>query len=304
MREPASVSVVVPVLNGGTDLARQLDALLAQRWSGTFEVVVADDGSTDGSREVVLARAQRDPRLRLVEPYGARGVSAARNRGTRATSGEAVCYADADDVVAEGWLAALAASLASHEVAAGRLDYDLLNPSWAADVRGRPLSRRLRVGRHDEAWPWAFGCNMAVRREAFDAVGGFDERLVGGGDDNDFSWRALKAGATLAWTPDAVVHYACRRDLAGLGRQARGYGRGDVWLSRLHEHAPEPPRVGPRVDREVRHVLALARQCRSRTSYAKAVWRRGYLEGVADARASEGLPEPRAGHHSPAPAHG
>lgn len=296
MSQPASLSVVIPVLNGAAGLGRQLDALLAQRWSGTFEVVVADDGSTDGTREIVLARAERDARLRLVEPYGLRGVCAARNRGTRASTGEAVAYVDADDLVAEGWLAAVAASLASSEIAAGRLEYDLLNPSWAADVRGRPLSRRLRVGRHDEAWPWAFGSNMAVRRDVFDAVDGFDERFVGGGNDKDFCWRAQKAGATLAWTPDAVVHYACRSDLAGIRRQARGYGRGDVWLSRLHEHASEPAPVGSRAEREARHLLALARHARSRTSYAKAVWRRGYVEGVAEARAVDGFPEPRPGH--------
>lgn len=288
------LTVVIPVLDGGPLLDRQLDALLASPAPDGLEVVVADDGSTDGTQERVLARAGSDPRLRLVPAGAARGVSAARNRATAAARNPAVAYCDADDVVAPGWAAAMAAALRAAPYVAGRLEHDRLNPGWAADVRGRPLERSLTKSRGGTGWEYAFGCNLGVRREVWEAAGGFDERLVGGGDDDDFSWRLRRLGVRPTWAPDAVVHYRCRSDLAGIWRQARGYGAARVRLSRIwpelwHEPGPDglppttPPWPLPTPEQSVerlRRRAGWAVRVRGRTGLGKVFWRDGWLAGV------------------------
>ena len=89
------VSVVVPVYNAGALLARTLDSILAQTFRD-FEVVCIDDGSTDGSRDVLKAYAEKDARIRLIFQKNAGGV-VARNRGLEESTGEAVYFCDHDD---------------------------------------------------------------------------------------------------------------------------------------------------------------------------------------------------------------
>ena len=112
------LSVVIPARNEEQTLPRQLDALLAQEWDKDWEVVVVDNGSTDGTAEVVTRLAQSDSRLRLISAVTP-GACHARNAGIAATSAPLLAFCDADDVVEPGWIAAIAAALAEHELVTG-----------------------------------------------------------------------------------------------------------------------------------------------------------------------------------------
>lgn len=278
------LSVVLPVLDGVALIGAQLDALLGQRWAPGFEVVVADNGSTDGTVALVRARAEQDDRLRLVTA-STRGVAAARNAGIAAAHAAHIAICDADDVVGPDWVRAMGEALQANELVGGPLEYDLLNPAWAADVRGRSQESGFLVDGPGPRWPYPFGCNTGVRRQLWTAVGGYDETLKGGGDDNDFAWRVrLEQGVEPVWVPGAVVHYRCRQDLRGVYRQARGYGAGTVRLAqRYAEHWPEPPRPPGRGEAVARFCGSLVRRGPDRRALGRAVFHLGWQLGARSA---------------------
>lgn len=239
---PRLVSVVIPAYNAAAVIGDQLDALARQTYAGAIEVIVADNGSTDRTREVVSARAAQLPAMRLVDAGGRPGASHARNVGSRAAAGDLIAYADADDVVEPGWVAALAEASRSADFLAGRPD--LLNDASATDVDGTAW---LDLPRGDlDFLPWALGGNCAVRTEVFREIGGWREDYPHGGDDVDFCWRVQLAGHPLRFVPEAVTGYRERETLRGLARQRFEFGTRAPQLYREFRHRGAR-RAGPGV---------------------------------------------------------
>ena len=119
--------MVVPVRNGMPWVEHQLRALTAQQIEVDWEVVVAENGSNDGTRSCVQRWSERCPRIHLVDASAGRGAGAARNIGVRAARGSLVAFCDADDVVRPGWLASMAAALADADLVAGVFDFSALD---------------------------------------------------------------------------------------------------------------------------------------------------------------------------------
>ena len=218
------VSVVVPVRDGIPWIDVQLRALAAQRCDPGWEVVVADNGSTDGTRASVLHWASRTPAIRLVDASGRPGPAAARNIGVAAARGRLLVFCDADDVVQPGWLSACVRALDEADAAAGTFDFTSLN-GGASSPPVVAATRQLAF------LPAGLGANLCVRRDAFEAVGGFAEDLVVG-EDIDLSWRLQLGGYRFAVATDAVVAKRERPTAAGVGRASWAYGRSGPVLYR------------------------------------------------------------------------
>ena len=185
-----AISVIVPVKNGLPWLHSQLRALLSQECSSPWEIVVADNASTDGTSKVVQDYACKHPRLRLVDASSVTGPGATRNFGVRAARGDIVAFCHADDVVHPGWVESWQRALADADMAAGRMD------SWSLNGLTPPCPDAPRPppqGRQFGYLEAAGSGNMAVRRNVFEAVGGFDKELLVG-EDTDLSWRLQLAG--------------------------------------------------------------------------------------------------------------
>jgi glycosyltransferase involved in cell wall biosynthesis len=220
--ERPSISVIIPARNVGSTLADQLRALSRQRVPVPWEIVVADNGSTDDTPSVAASFA-RDLPLTVVDASGRLGANHARNRGVAAARGELLCFCDGDDLVHDGWLAAYHASRDDWDLAGGAVDLCTLNShevqSWSGrwNIDGRPS-----IG----GWLTTInGCNFAVHREVHARVGGFDERYLAGGDDLEFGYRAQLAGHRLGYVPDAAVAYRLRPTLRATARQRYHLGR-------------------------------------------------------------------------------
>ncbi len=255
--ERLDVSVVIAARDAAATLPQQLNALAEQRTGRRWEVLVADNGSTDGTPDLARAHAGRLPSLRVLDASTQRGAGPARNAAARAARGEVLLFCDADDVVGPGWVERMGAALHEHEVAAGRLEWALLNDETAQRSRALPQEHGLQ---HSEPLPWlphASSSNLGVRADLFRRLGGFDTgaRYL---QDTDLCWRAQLAGADLAYVPDAVVHMRLRQTLRGSWRQGRSSGMGQRWLARRYgtvaaqRPAPEPERH-PVVDAEAVH---------------------------------------------------
>lgn len=224
------VSVVIPVLNGMPELEHQLDALAAQQTSAAWEVIVVDNGSTDGTKAHVESRKSQFPvHLRLVDASTRKGISHARNTGVAHAFGDKIAFCDADDRVGPTWIAAVDEALDAHDVSGGplRLLADPFDPS-AAEL---PYSSYTKTSRGGQVT----GCNMAVRRAALASAGGFDESLPPyGGEDLEFAIRLHQVGAKAGFAPKQVVYFRPTTRLKTKLRKLYQSGRCEVMIWRKH----------------------------------------------------------------------
>lgn len=226
MTVSVDISVVIPCLNGAATLGRQLDALLAQETDAEFEVVVADNGSTDGTAELVRKYSESAPHVRIVDAGGKRGVNVARNVGARCATGSHIVLCDADDMVQPGWLDAYwIAFQRGAQCVGGGVDRVLDS--------GEVLSRdREPYYPFIKGPAYADGANCGFTADAFRRVGGFDESFAGGADEIDFFWRLAGVGYELVMVPDAVVDKRMHTNLCDTFRQFFHFGCGEALLAR------------------------------------------------------------------------
>lgn len=192
------VSVVVATYGRGQRLGRLVAALEAQDLDEPFEVVVVDDGSRDGTWDVLADLADRSTlALRPLRHARNAGAAAARNTGWRAAAGELVVFTDDDCAPLPGWLRAMVAALQEAEVAQG-----CTIPDPAQAHLDGPFSRTLRET-SEGLYPTA---NVGYKRAALEQVGGFDEGYTAC-EDTDLALRVLDAGGCSAWVPEALVHH-------------------------------------------------------------------------------------------------
>ena len=210
------VSVVVPVFNKAPFLAAALDSIVAAVHSyGNAELIVVDHGSTDGSRELLQSRYANE--ARIADLRGGT-IAAVRNQGARLAAGSVLSFIDADCVIPPDYLGRLVEVLA--ESGAGATGAEVVpppSPSWVEDVWYR-LHRRARDGEQE----WIGSANLAVLRKAFDAVGGFDERLVTG-EDTELCQRLRDRGYRIYESKRlTVVHL-------GNAKTVREFYRKELW---------------------------------------------------------------------------
>jgi GT2 family glycosyltransferase len=215
-----SASVVIPTRDRPASLARCLAAL--GRQGGPFEVVVVDDGSGDAT---AVARVAAEAGATLIR-RGGNGPAAARNAGAGATGGSVICFLDDDCEPAEGWLTPLVAVAAQAGAAAGTtVNVAAGRPAAAAQA----ITNGLLGSSLDAAsgrLGFAPSCNLAVRRDLFEAVA-FDESFpLAAGEDRDWSARAGAAGHAPLYVPEAVVLHRHELSAGAFLRQQFRYGRG------------------------------------------------------------------------------
>ncbi len=204
---PVAVSVVVPARQAAATLPKTLRALARSDFAGASEIVVVDDASTDATGALATAAGARVVRLERQA-----GPAAARNAGIAAARGPLIAFTDADCEPAPGWLGAVVRGLDGADLVTGPV-----RPDPAVLVG--PYDRTLSIG---GASPLFETANLAVRRAMVERVGGFEAFAAGVGrpglrprpgqghfgEDAVFGWRARRAGARVAFLPDAVVHHA------------------------------------------------------------------------------------------------
>lgn len=233
------LSVVIPCYNAEDTLAEQLEALSSQRWDQPWEVVLADNRSTDRSREIAEGFRDRMPNLRIVEASARQGQPYALNVGAEAAEGASLAFCDADDVVGDGWVAAIGDALTEHDFVACRWDVTRLNTDAVQRSRGNAQVDGLQPYTNPPFLPHAGGGTLGVRRSVHLGVGGFDETLPVL-HDTDYCWRLQLQGVELHFVPEAVVHVRYRDTWRGIYGQARSYGAYNVLLYKRYRDRGMP----------------------------------------------------------------
>jgi O-antigen biosynthesis protein len=220
------ISVVCCTFNGARTIRDTMEALRRVEYPD-FEVIVVDDGST------------QDVRL-IVEPYDIRyirtenrGLSSARNTGMQAATGEIVAYIDDDASPDRHWLAFLAEAFEETAfVGVGGPNVPLPDDGPVADCVAHAPGGPIHVLLDDREAEHIPGCNMAFRRSALVAVGGFDEAFRVAGDDVDLCWRLQQRGWKIGFCPAAMVWHHRRNSVRAYLKQQRGYGEAEAMLER------------------------------------------------------------------------
>ncbi len=220
------ISVVVCSYNGARTIRACFDGLLRLEYPD-FEVIVVNDGSTDDTAAIT-----QEYGFTLISTEN-RGLSNARNTGLEAATGEIVAYIDDDASPDPHWLTYLAATFLS-TTHAGVGGPNIAPPGdgviaeCVANAPGGPVHVLLS----DTEAEHIPGCNMAFRKAALTAIGGFDPQFRTAGDDVDVCWRLRDRGWTLGFSPAAMVWHRRRNRVRAYWRQQRGYGEAEALLER------------------------------------------------------------------------
>ena len=292
MNGPAETSVIVctrdrPESCRGT-VARLLESLPANA-----ELVVVDQ-SRDATTSEVLAVLPGFEHAAFIRSRR-RGLSAARNEGAQAASGGLLLFTDDDCLPDPGWTEAWSESFASSPkvgIGFGQVSCPPFDPT-----KGYTAGFNTRDGLHGMelfqlgAGQVGMGANMALRKEVWQELGGFDEGLGAGtrfpaGEDADFAYRALKAGYAIRHLPAARVwHYGYRHG-AGASHLMRGYVVGIAAMYAKHARCGDLVAVRLLVAETGHHVAGVARRVISRTRPLGLVGLVYFLRGIGSAWAS------------------
>jgi glycosyltransferase involved in cell wall biosynthesis len=261
-----SLSVIVPVFNRRELVLRAIESVLAQEGASKREVIVVDDGSTDGTADAINKRFGGDARVRVISSSNA-GASAARNLGLRNASGEFVCFLDSDDFWLPGMLSAVEQVLAQYP----RLAFVSVEGATLPIV-GQPLTPRVVAG-NSPGWSHAqfrrarlqqetidlsvrtqllrgdffpaivFGdlfylSGMVMRRDCAIAAGPFNERFRFFNDWEFFS-RLCRQGDGTYIDVDGFRRDAGRDDQISRRRPATAMPRRQLFLVRAHLRRPD-----------------------------------------------------------------
>ena len=223
------VSVIVCAYNG----ERTVDSCLASLETlnyPNYEVIVVNDGSNDRTKEI----SERYKYVRLINQAN-QGLSAARNVGLRAATGDIIAYTDCDCMVDPDWLMHLVARfLTSDFGAVGGPNLPPPDNSMVANCVAVSPGAPAHVLLDDEIAEHIPGCNMAFRREALEAIDGFDPLFRAAGDDVDVCWRLQNKGYKIGFSAAAVVWHFRRNTVRDYVKQQEGYGKAEALLYFKH----------------------------------------------------------------------
>ena len=218
MTAAADVSVIVPVRNGAKVLPPLLDALAAQEGHFKVQVIIVDNGSTDET--MAVATAHPIGAMVLSEPKA--GSYRARNAGAKVATAPVLAFTDGDCRPHPGWLAAGLAAIKTSDLVAGDVQ----------QVPREPVTIWERYDatfylRQEDNVRGGFGAtaNLFARRDAFDAVDGFEFEWMSGAD-HDFCLRVLATGRTIVFSKEAAVSHVPRRTARELWKVSRRNGAG------------------------------------------------------------------------------
>jgi O-antigen biosynthesis protein len=219
-----SVSVVVCTYNGSRTIRECLTHLQSLEYPD-YEVIVVNDGSTDGADRIIDEFPFRHIRTHN------RGLSAARNLGWKESRGDIVAYIDDDAFPDPNWLDYIVRAFETGDYAAvGGPNLPPEEEMFIATCVARAPGSPTHVMLTDMVAEHIPGCNMAIRRSCLEEIGGFDERFWVAGDDVDICWRLQGKGWVVGLAPAAQVWHHRRPSIRTFWSQQKGYGKAEALL--------------------------------------------------------------------------
>lgn len=228
------VDIIISTYNRGDSIDQTIASIRASGHR-RFTLWVLDQSDDARTERCVARHAEADPRVRYVRAP-LRGLCATRNAGSRLGSAPYILFTNDDVRVDAGWVGALVRDMAQNRAwcAFGRVLPGGVAPELVHSTTVLGLKTSLR---HETYGPgsmnlgFGHGHNMAVARQRFEQLGGFDELLgagspLGAWDERDFGYRVLLHGGTITYTPEALAFHHHAQDSRGVWQSFRNYGAG------------------------------------------------------------------------------
>ena len=222
-------TVILPCYNSEDTIGEQMEALARQTWRPDWEFIMADNGSTDRSVEIVQSYADRIPNMRVLNVYPGKGPrnppSISYNKAFAVAQSDIFITCESDDVAADGWLVNMVEAMQNADFVGSAIDDLALN---APDLIRSDEGMQTREAGFANfigplKLPFAVGATIGMSRKLWETVGDFDAE-IGHLWDIDYSWRAQLAGFELNFVPNAVMKYRQRTTIRSRYKQGRMYG--------------------------------------------------------------------------------
>ena len=246
-------SVIVPSYNRQEEIRELLESFRKLEFPPErLELIIADDGSTDGTREVVEAYRKELPFPVHFYHQQNRGPGAARNMGMERASGDFFIFIDSDCTVAPSWLQEIDRALHDEQADAfgGRdtfredfppllkaINYSMTSFITTGGLRGRKGKKLAKF------YPRSF--NMGLSRKLYQRIGGFGS--LRHGQDIEYSNRIIRSGARVIYIHDAVVYHKRRTSIKKFFRQVFNWGVARINLYKIDKAMLEPLHAAPAV---------------------------------------------------------
>ena len=257
---PPIASVIVPMRNAAEVVLEQVAALRKQSGATNFEVIWVDNGSHDGTEQLVANATASDPRMRVIAAPEIRSSYFARSQGVAVAQSDLLLFCDADDVVDEHWVRSMTSALAHLDVVGGALK---LGINEVAAVPAEPRWGFL---------PSAPTANLGIRREVYTKLGGFNPRIPFG-EDTALCWRAQLQRFRFGFAPDAEVFFRRRstewRRIMRIWTSGRWYRD---WASPFVALGADAPTISASLRRTIQLVFIPAMKHPRRDHARVLVW--------------------------------
>jgi glycosyltransferase involved in cell wall biosynthesis len=263
--------VIIPVFNGEATIAAALDSALAQQFEGGFEVIVADDASTDSTRKILRGYGDQ---IVLLERHH-EGASAARNAAVEVSSGDYLAFLDADDTWMPRKLARSTEALDAHpecvlvynDQAEADVAGKLINPSMFPSGHRPPALDDLLSLKHE--YFSIVSSAVVMRRSTYQACGGFDERLLSCNDT--YLWILAREHGPFFYLDEPL---GVRRGGPSVARE-HWYVRGGPEFNRAVR-----ARYGARYRGDLWHVNLMTAAANAMQRHDRALARQRYFEAI------------------------
>lgn len=277
------LSVVIPCYNAAETISDQLETLAAQQWDYPWEVIVADNGSSDDSVEIVRNYKDTIRNLTILDASEKKGPCYARNKGVENANGEYIAFTDADDIVGEDWLKNIGNALLTHNFVASRMDWAKLNNFSEHTLRSKVQTDKLIDFSMVNFLQHGGGSTLGIKKSIHNEVDGFDEAFKYCGEI-DYCWKIQLEGYNLTFIPEAVIQVRARNSDFKKFKQEFRWGKYDVLIYEKYKHLGMP---GYSLKQSLRSLYYVLRGWKNFfSSGKKALWiiklgqRFGRLEGM------------------------
>ena len=233
------ISIVIPTRNRKFKLKQCLNSLFSQEYNkNLFEIIVVDDGSTDGTEDMLANLSKSNFNLRFFVQQN-KGPASARNFGVKQARGDIIGFTDNDCVLEKEWISKMVKGhMAQRDIAAIGGFTEVDNCNIKAMISQFLSDGAIQTAVNGNTKTIFFPtCNMTIKKEYFNS--GFNELFpLPAGEDLEFFWRLYKSGAQFSYRKDIRIFHDCHVNFSSFLKQAYMYGRGNYLVKYMHQDHP------------------------------------------------------------------